>query len=66
MGAKKVSSCPIDFSVSAEKIKNLVCAEWKCSSVEQLVGAEKSLGVEQWKCNRCRASIKSSGCWVNP
>ena len=44
MGAKKVSSCRADFLVSAEKMQNLVCAEWKCSHAEQLVGVKKSLG----------------------
>ena len=66
MGAKQVSSCRANFLVSVEKIKNLVCAEWKCSGAKQIVGAKQSLSVEQGKCNRCRASVKFSRCWVNP
>ena len=66
MGVEKVSSCRADFLVSAKKMKNLVCAEWKCLSTEKIVGAEQSLGVEKWKYNRCRASVKFSGCQVNP
>ena len=66
MGAEQVSSCRVDFSVSVEKMKNLVCAEWKCLGAEQIVGAEKSSGAEQWKYNSCWALVKFSRYWVNP
>ena len=46
MGAKQVSSCRVDFSVSVEKMKNLVCVEWKCSGAEKTYGAEKILGAK--------------------
>ena len=46
MGTKKVSSCRVDFSVSAKQMQNLVCVEWKCSGSKQSVSVEKSLGVE--------------------
>ena len=66
MGVEQVSSCRENFLVSAKKMQNLVCAEWKCSSAEQLVCTKKSLGLEQGKCTRCQASVKFSRCWVNP
>ena len=66
VGAEKVSSCREDFSISVWQIKNLVCAERKCSGAEKTIGAKQSLGVEQWKCSRYRASVKFSGCRVNP
>ena len=66
VGVEQVSSCRADFLVSAKKMQNLVCADWKCSCAEKIVGAEKSSDVEQWKCSWCRASIKFSGCRVNP
>ena len=34
------------FQLVSSKCKNLVCAEWKCSGAEQLVGAKKILGAE--------------------
>ena len=71
MGAEQVSSCWAYFSVGTEKMQNLVCAKWKCSGAKKIVGDEKSLGAEKWKCNRCRASVKlvdaewiHRRCWV--
>ena len=55
--SKQVSSCWEEFSVSVEQMLNLVCVEWKCSSVEQSVGAKKTLGAKQRKCSMCRASV---------
>ena len=35
-----------DFSVSAEKMQNLVCAESNSSGAKKIVGVEKSSSVE--------------------
>ena len=55
VGVEQVSSCWEDFSISTEKMQNIVCAEWKCSSAKKILGAEKNLGTKQGKCNSCRA-----------
>ena len=62
MGAEQVSSCRVDFSVSAKKMENIVYAEWNCLGAKKIVGVKKCLGAEQGKYNRCRAPIKFSRC----
>ena len=66
MVAEQVSSCQEEFSVSLKQMQNLVCAEWKCSGVKQIVVAEQSLATELWKYNSCGPPVKFSRCWVNP
>ena len=66
MGAKQVSSWRVDISVSAKQMKNLVYVDWNSSSAKKTVGADKSSGTKQGKCNRCWASVKFSWCRVNP
>ena len=65
MGSEKVSSCQVDFSVSAKKMQNLVCANWKCWGAELSVGAKQTLGAKQWKFSKCQALVKLNWCWVN-
>ena len=49
MGAEEVSSCQVDFLVSAKQMENLVCAEWNYSGAKKIVDAKQSLGVEVHK-----------------
>ena len=58
MGVKQVSSCQENVLVSAKKMKNLVCAEWKCLGSKKIVGVEQRLGAKQRKCRRCQALVK--------